>query len=155
MTASTKALAALLTENNILIDLDIANKEQLFDAIGQLLKGRPEFSHAQMIESLKARERLGSTAIGSGVAVPHSRVRGLAQALALYIRPRAPIPFDTPDGKSVVHIVVIFVPEQATQGHLQLLAGVAELFQDSSFKEKLRTCTNAASVSRLFAEWSE
>lgn len=155
MTASTKALAALLTDNNILLDLEIANKEQLFDAIEQLLQRRSEFSPTQMSESLKARERLASTAIGAGVAVPHSRVRGLTHAHALYIRPRAPIPFDAPDGKAVAHIVVIFVPEQATQGHLQLLAGVAELFQDSSFKEKLLTCSDAVHVSRLFTEWSE
>ena len=155
MTASTKALAALLTADNILIDLDVANKEQLFQAIEQLLQHRAGLPQTQMIESLKAREQLGCTAIGAGVAVPHSRVRGLTQALALYIRPRAPIPFDAPDGKPVAHIVVIFVPEQATHAHLQLLAGVAELFQDSNFKEKLRACSDALEVTRLFTEWSE
>lgn len=155
MTASTKAIAALLTVDNILIDLDVANKEQLFQSIGQVLEGRGGLPQARMLESLKAREQLGCTAIGAGVAVPHSRVRGLTQVLALYVRPRKPIPFDAPDGKPVAHIVVIFVPEQATHAHLQLLAGVAELFQDANFKQKLQACDNAVSVSALFTEWSE
>jgi len=155
MTASTQAIATLLSADNILIDVDVADKQQLFQAVAQALQGQAGLPQTQMIESLKAREQLGSTAIGAGVAVPHSRVRGLAQALALYVRPRTPIPFDAPDGKPVAHIVVIFVPEQATHAHLQLLAGVAELFQDSNFKEKLRACGDAVSVTRLFTEWSE
>jgi PTS system nitrogen regulatory IIA component len=154
MTSSTKALAALLTADNILLDLDVANKTQLFDALGPLLQSQPALAHLPLPDCLKAREQLGSTAIGAGVAVPHSRVRGLEQALALYIRPRTPIPFDAPDGKLVAHIVVIFVPEQATHAHLQLLAGVAELFQDSRVKDELRACIDANSVARLFTEWS-
>lgn len=155
MTASTKAIAALLTVDHIQLDLDAANKEQLFQAVEQLLRDRPDLPLTQMIASLKAREQLGSTGIGGGVAVPHSRVRSLTQVLALYIRLRTPIPFEAPDGKPVMHIVVIFVPEQATQLHLQLMAGVAELFQDSRFKEQLKICSDAASVTRLFSKESE
>lgn len=155
MTASTKAIAALLTVDNILLDLDMVNKEQMFQAVAQALQSRTGLPQAQMIDSLRAREQLGCTAIGAGVAVPHSRVRGLTQALALYIRPRAPIPFDAPDGKPVAHIVVIFVPEQATHAHLQLLAGVAELFQDANFKAKLGACKDAINVTELFREYSE
>ena len=155
MTAPMKAIAALLTVDHILIDLDVANKDQLFQAVGDLLEGRPGLPELQLIEQLRARERLGSTALGGGVAVPHARIRGLAQALAVYVRPRVPIPFDAPDGKPVAHIVVIFVPEQATQAHLQLLASVAELFQDLRFSEKLRACGDAAAVARLFTEWPE
>lgn len=155
MTASTKAIAALLTADNILLDLDVTNKDQLFDCIGNSLRNKTGLPQGQMIESLKAREQLGCTAIGAGVAVPHSRVRGLTQALAMYLRPKVPIPFDAPDGKPVAHIVVIFVPEQATQAHLQLMAGVAELFQDANFRGKLSACNDALGVTRLFTEWSE
>lgn len=155
MTAPMKAIAALLTADNILINLDVANKDQLFLAVIDCLKDRPGLSELQLIDHLKAREKLGSTALGAGVAVPHARVTGLSQALAVYVRPRAPIPFEAPDGKPVVHVVVIFVPEHATHAHLRLLAGVSELFQDSRFKEKLSACNDALSVSQLFSEWAE
>lgn len=154
MTKPTKVIAELLTAENILLDLNVSSKEQVFDAVAQLLQGRAGLAGLPLSESLKARERLGSTALGSGVAVPHARIKGLAQLVAAFVRPCAAIGFDAPDGKPVSSIVVIFVPEQATQAHLQLLAGVAELFQDSRFKERLSQCTDAAGVSRLFADWS-
>ena len=154
MTTSMKMISSLLTVDNILLDLDVSTKEQVFDAVGQLLHSRPGLTGLALSESLKARERLGSTGLGSGVAIPHARIRGLSQLAAVFVRPRAAIAFDAPDKKPVANIVVIFVPEHATQTHLQLLAGVAELFQDSRFKEQLAQCRDAKSVSQMFADWS-
>jgi PTS system nitrogen regulatory IIA component len=155
MVAPVKALIELLTVDNILLDLDLSDKEQVFEAVGQLLGNRPGLAVLPLAASLLAREELGSTALGLGLAVPHARIKGLAYALAVFIRPRAPIPFDAPDGKPVSDIVAIFVPEQATQAHLQLLAGVAELFQNQRFREKLKLCADATSVYRLLAAWAE
>jgi len=153
MPTPVKVLAELLSAENILLDLDVSTKAQVFDAVGQLLGSRPGLSTFRFAESLQAREDLGSTGLGQGIAVPHARIKGLTQALAVFIRPRAPIPFDAPDGKPVSNIVVIFVPEQATQAHLQLLAGIAELFQNQKFREQLGLCADANHACQQFSEW--
>jgi PTS system nitrogen regulatory IIA component len=86
------------------------------------------------------------------MAIPHARIKGLQQAVAAFVRTRLPIPFDAPDGKPVSEIVVLLVPERATEQHLNLLAWIAQLFADPHFRERLRMCTDAAAVQRLFAE---
>ncbi len=106
-----------------------------------------------MISGLAAREALGSTALGQGVAVPHGQIKGLQEALVLYARPVAPISFDAPDGKPVSDMVVLFVPEWANMTHLHLLAEVAERFCDHRFREQLHACGDPDAVCRLFADF--
>jgi PTS system nitrogen regulatory IIA component len=98
---------------------------------------------------------MGSTGLGHGVAIPHARIKGLRTAVAAIVRTRLPIPFDAPDGKPVSDMVVLLVPEKATEEHLQILASVAQMFADRQFREKLRTCVDASSVRRLFADWPQ
>ena len=78
-----------------------------------------------MFDSLFAREKLGSTGLGQGIAIPHGRIKGLKDALGAFVRPRQPIPFDAPDGKPVSLVFVLLVPEQATEKHLQILSELA------------------------------
>jgi PTS system nitrogen regulatory IIA component len=91
--------------------------------------------------------------LGHGVAIPHARIKGLRQAVAVFVRSRSPVPFDAPDGKPVFAMVVLFVPQQATDEHLKILAGVAEMFADRRFREQLKACADPAAVSKLFADW--
>jgi len=76
---------------------------------------------ASIFDSLFAREKLGSTGLGQGIAIPHGRIKGLKQAAGAVIRLQTPIPFDSPDGKPVTLLFVLLVPEQATEEHLQIL----------------------------------
>ena len=106
-----------------------------------------------MFDSLFAREKLGSTGLGQGIAIPHGRIKGLDHTLAAFVRPRQPIPFDAPDGKPVGQIFVLLVPEQATEEHLQLLSELAGMFTERSFRDQLAATSDAKGLHRLFATW--
>ena len=149
------SIGELLAAEHILLDLDVSHKEQVFEAAQELFGSLQGLTRNQLQNALAAREALGSTGLGAGVAVPHARIRGLAQAVLAYMRPRTPIPFDAPDAKPVSDIIVILIPEHATDQHLKLLAEVAEMFQDRRFRERLAACGDSAEARRTFTNWPE
>jgi PTS system nitrogen regulatory IIA component len=110
-------------------------------------------THSQVFDSLFAREKLGSTGLGQGVAIPHGRIKGLRDAAAAFIRMKEPIPFDAPDGKPVSLICVLLVPEKATDLHLQILSELAQMFSDKSLREGLLTGKDAMEVYQLISDW--
>jgi PTS system nitrogen regulatory IIA component len=146
-------LGALLCPECILLDLDVSTKKGVFEKVGQLIEEKFGFKQTQVVKSLCAREQLGSTGLGNRVAFPHARIKGLPQAVAAFVRTHLPIPFDAPDEKPVSEILVLLVPEKATQQHLQLLASAARMFADRRFREQLRMCGDTNTVSRLFTDW--
>ncbi len=147
------AVAQLLAPEDILLDLDVSTKQRVFEEVGRLFDRRHRLAQTLVVESLNARERLGSTGLGQGVAIPHARIKHLRQAVAAFVRLKLPIPFDAPDGKPVSGMLILLVPEQATEQHLQLLAEVAQMFCDRSFRDQIRNCVDTASVCKLFATW--
>jgi PTS system nitrogen regulatory IIA component len=146
-------IAALLPAGNILLDLDAGSKARLFDAVGALFETSGGLARKVVVDSLVAREKLGSTGLGQGIAIPHGRIRGLAQACGAFVRLKTPITFDAPDGKPVTHVFVLLVPEQATEQHLQLLSELAQMFSARSFRERLAGATDPASVAAVIAQW--
>ena len=148
-------IGQFLSPQDVLLDLNVSTKNQLLDEVANFIASRHGLDQAKVLESLVGRERLGSTALGQGVAVPHARMKPLQQAVAAFARTKVAIPFDAPDGKPVSQFMTLLVPAQATERHLQLLANVAELFSDRGFREQLRKCTEPGAVSRLFAAWPE
>ena len=154
MAAGNDSLAQLLAQDHVLLGLDVASRESLFAYLGRFCEQRFGLPAATVIAGLEARESLGSTALGQGVAVPHGQIKGLRQAITLYVRPTAPIPFDAPDGYPVGDVVVLLVPESATSMHLHLLADVAQRFCDHHFREQLHACVDARAVCRLFVGYN-
>ena len=154
MASGNNSLAQLLAQDHVLLGLDVASRESLFVHLGRFCEHRFGLPAATVIAGLEARESLGSTALGQGVAVPHGQIKGLRQAVTLYVRPTAPIPFDAPDGNSVSDVVVLLVPESATSMHLHLLADVAQRFCDHHFREQLHACADAQAVCRLFVGYN-
>jgi PTS system nitrogen regulatory IIA component len=106
-----------------------------------------------VFDSLFAREKLGSTGLGQGVAIPHGRIKGIKDAIGALVRMREPIPFDAPDGAPVGLIFVLLVPERATDLHLQILSELAQMFSDQSFRERLAGAATAEDAHRLISEW--
>jgi PTS system nitrogen regulatory IIA component len=147
-------IADLLPASNILVDVDAGSKARLFDAVGALFEARRGLVRAAVIESLVAREKLGSTGLGQGIAIPHGRIKGLKDALGAFVRLKSPIAFDAPDGKPVGQIFVLLVPEQATEQHLQLLSELAQMFSERRFREQLANAPDAERLRELFAEWA-
>ena len=148
-------LAELLSVDDILLDIDALSKTRVFEEVGRLFENHHGFAQALIVANLGAREKLGSTGLGHGVAIPHARIKGLRRAVAAYVRTRLPIPFDAPDGKPVSDMLILLVPEHATDEHLQILAWSAQIFGDRSFREQLRMCVEARDVRQLFADWPQ
>ncbi|SAL33586.1 nitrogen regulatory IIA protein [Caballeronia udeis] len=148
------ALAQLLAQDHVLLGLEVASRESLFAHLGRFCEHHFGLPAATVIAGLAARESLGSTALGQGVAVPHGQIKGLRRAIALYVRPATPIPFDAPDGNTVSDLVVLLVPESANSTHLHLLADVAQRFCDHHFREQLHACVDAQAVCQLFVGYN-
>src|SRR6202521_772950 len=120
----------LLGVEDIRLDVDVPDKDRLLERIAALLSRRLGLAQAQVLDSLIAREQLGSTGLGHGVAIPHARMPQCEMATGVLVRTQAPVPFDAPDGKPVSIFLALVVPKQATQRHLQLLAAAAAMFSD-------------------------
>lgn len=143
----------MLPPGNILCSLDAGSKEQLFEAAGLLFENNQQIPHLKVLDSLKAREKLGSTGLGQGIAIPHGRIKGLREASAAFIKLKAPIPFDAPDGQPVGLLFILLVPEQATDLHLQILGEVAQMFSDRQLREQLQASSDPDEIHRLLSEW--
>jgi nitrogen PTS system EIIA component len=147
-------MGALLPEANVVLDADVPGRSALFHLAGELFGRSCGLPADKVAASLEAREGIGSTGLGQGVAIPHARMKGLDRAVAAYVRTRVPIAFDAPDAKPVSDFLVLLVPAQATDVHLQILADVAARFGDRAFRERLRACTDAPAAQALFADWA-
>ena len=146
-------IAELLPATNIALDLDVATKPRLFEAAGALFATNDGLDAATIAGSLAAREKLGSTGLGQGIAIPHGRIRGLRAARGAFARLKTAIPFDAPDGKPVSQVFVLLVPEQATDQHLQLLSELAQMFSERSFRDRLAAATSTDELVALFGQW--
>ena len=146
-------IAQILPVDNIALDIEATSKKRLFEQIGQLFEDRAQISHTVVYDSLFAREKLGSTGLGQGIAIPHGRIKGLTSAAAAFVRPRQAIPFDSPDGKPVSQVFVLLVPEQATEEHLQLLSELAQMLSDRAFRDRLAATNDPALLHEIFAAW--
>jgi PTS system nitrogen regulatory IIA component len=145
----------VLGVDDVHLDLDASTKAELLEQLAGLLAGRHGLSKAQVLESLTARERLGSTGLGHGVAIPHARMYECGMATGVFVRTKAPVPFDAPDGKPVSIFLALVVPKQATQRHLQLLATAAAMFSDRTFRNLLKASADPSAVRGLLMAWRD
>lgn len=146
-------IATLLPPSNIVLDVDVTSKKRLFEQAGLLFENNQGVARSLVFESLFARERLGSTGLGQGVAIPHGRIKGLKEAVGAFVRLAPPVPFDAPDGKPVNLVFVLLVPEHATEQHLQILSELAQLFSDRDLRERLATDTDPSSLHQNIIAW--
>jgi len=146
-------IAKLLPVSNILLDADLTSKKRIFEQAGLLLENNESISRNLIFDSLFAREKLGSTGLGQGVAIPHGRIKGLKAATGAMIRVQNAVPFDSPDGQNVKLIFVLLVPERATDEHLQILSELAQMFCDKSFRERLLGAATPAELQQLITQW--
>lgn len=146
-------ISKILPLENVLLDAESASKKRVFERVGLLFENSQKLSRSQVFDSLFAREKLGSTGLGQGVAIPHGRIKGLRDAVAAFVKTETPIPFDAPDGAPVNLIFVLLVPERATDLHLQLLGELAQMFSNASFRERLMSSNDPAAIHQMFADW--
>ncbi len=146
-------IAQLVPLENILLDLDVGSKKRVFEQAGLLFENQNNIARGLVFDSLFAREKLGSTGLGQGIAIPHGRIKSLRQAVGAMIRLREAIPFDAPDGKPVSLIFVLLVPERATDEHLRILSELAQMFSEPAFREQLLHAPTPEAARRLISEW--
>ena len=146
-------LAAILPLDQVLTGTDIASKKRAFEEVGFLFESRHGLSRALVTDSLFSRERLGSTGLGNGVAVPHGRIKGLKLPLAAVLLLQQAIGFDAPDNQPVDLLVFLLVPEAATQKHLELLSEIAALLSDEARREAMRRSVTADALHALIRDW--
>ena len=146
-------ISAILPLENVILDTDSTSKKRVFERVGILFENTRQIARSQVFDSLFAREKLGSTGLGQGVAIPHGRIKNLRDAVAAFVKTETAIPFDAPDGQPVNLIFVLLVPERATDLHLQLLGELAQMFSDKSFRDKLMDAGDSETIHRLFADW--
>jgi len=146
-------IAKLLPPSNIVLGLDVTSKKRLFEQAGLLFENNQGVARSLVFDSLFARERLGSTGLGQGVAIPHGRIKGLKEPVGAFVRLAQAVPFDAPDGKPVNLVFLLMVPEQATDRHLQILSELAQMFSDSELRERLTGDPDASSLHQHITTW--
>jgi len=146
-------LAAILPPSNVLVHVDASSKKRTFEQAGLLFENQHAIARATVTDNLFARERLGSTGLGHGVAIPHGRIKGLKNPLAAVLRVAQPIAFEAPDDEPVTLLIFLLVPEAATQRHLEILSEIAELLSDRELREQLKTEPDPARVHELISRW--
>ena len=137
-----------------MLDLDLSSKRRVFDEAGLLFQNHQGIARATVFDSLFARERLGSTGLGQGVAIPHGRIAKLNAPVGAFLRLKEAIPFEAPDAKPVNLLFFVLVPEKATDTHLQILASLAEMFADTSMRSALASLPDAADVHRALTNFN-
>lgn len=146
-------LASILPAAQVLVSLDATSKKRAFEEAGLLFENLHGLSRALITDSLFARERLGSTGLGHGVAIPHGRIKGLKSPMAAVFQLAQPIGFDAPDELPVGVLIFLLVPETATQKHLEILSEIAELLSDAVLREKIKASDSAEELHGMIASW--
>jgi PTS system nitrogen regulatory IIA component len=146
-------LAAILPSSQVLVHVDVTSKKRAFEEVGLLFENLHGLSRTLITDSLFARERLGSTGLGHGVAIPHGRIKGLKSPMAAVFQLAHPIGFESPDEQAVALLIFLLVPEAATQKHLEILSEIAELLSDAALREKIKSSDDATALHQLIAEW--
>ena len=146
-------LASILPAAQVLVSVDATSKKRAFEEAGLLFENLHALSRALVTDSLFARERLGSTGLGHGVAIPHGRIKGLKSPMAAVVQLAEPIGFDAPDEQPVKLLIFLLVPETATQKHLEILSEIAELLCDAPLREKMKNSADAGALHQLIATW--
>ncbi|OOZ42943.1 PTS sugar transporter subunit IIA [Solemya elarraichensis gill symbiont] len=140
--------ASLFDPHRVLLDANLGSKKRLLEALAKLFSN-DESEQNEIFEKLLERERLGSTGLGHAVALPHARIESLAQPCAAFIRLAEAVDFDSPDGDRVKLVVALLVPQEATDEHLKLLAGIATIFNQESLRQELSGAETPEAVLQL------
>jgi PTS system nitrogen regulatory IIA component len=143
-----------LPQGHVLLDLDVSSKKRLFEQIGLLFENTRQIPRARVFDSLFDREKLGSTGLGYGVAIPHGRIKTIKEPVCAFVRAAQPIAFESPDGEPVRLVFAMLVPEHATEAHLEILSELAQMFSDAAMRESLAAAPDVAAAHRLITEWS-
>lgn len=137
----------------ILADLQAQNKEGVLTELANLIAAHvPALDGGEVLQVLLDRERLGSTGIGDGFAIPHGKIKSIDRMIIAFGRARQGIPFDSMDGKGAYYFFVLIAPEDSAALHLKALAKISRFLKNSSFKESLSRAASGQELERIIQE---
>ena len=143
-------ITELVSTDNIALNVDVASKKKALEYASELLAhSRTDIVPAEIFDCLISRERLGSTGVGKGIAIPHCRLQGNQETLVVMLRLQQGIDFDSIDGKPVDILFAMVVPEDAGEAHLKALAQLARMFSDESILTQLHDASDAAEICQI------
>ena len=136
----------------------VHSKKRLLEQICQLAadelsaNGSSDSNPTDLLDSLLNREKMGSTGIGNGIAIPHGRLNNTDKAIAVFLTTKQAIDFDAIDNKPVDIFICLFVPNNSTQEHLDTLQSIAKLFSDRKTAKQVRKCTSQKEMFNLIQQ---
>lgn len=142
-------ISALLSTDRIFVNTDITSKKKLLEFIASQASSNLQLAENKLYNNLLDRERLGSTGLGKGFAVPHARLTDLDAAFGVFIKLNQPINFEAPDNQPVDLVFAIIIPQQATDQHLQILSSLARIFSQADVCESIRQAVSSEEIVKL------
>lgn len=147
-------IAPLITPDTALLDVSFTSKKKLFEHAADLFARTHGLKTSDIFTSLFERERLGSTALGHGIAIPHGRIKGLKNAAGAFYRLQSPLEFDAPDNRPVTLCFILLVPQDANEQHLQILGELAQLFGDEAMRARMLAAATPPELIAVLESWS-
>ncbi|MDE3010017.1 MAG: PTS sugar transporter subunit IIA [Pseudomonadota bacterium] len=147
-------IARLLKPEHVLLDVDVSSKKRLFEQLALCVEHDHGVARTSTFDALFQRERLGSTGLGKGCALPHGRLRGTRETFCVFARTTQGIPFESPDSLPVTLVFMVLAPENANEFHLRILSEVAQMFSDVELREALQAVKDPLDAHRLLTGWS-
>ena len=149
-------LSEIINVNRIKNDVDVKSKKRALEELSNLVtQDQTQLDANEIFDSLISRERLGATGVGYGIAIPHGRIKNCQKITGAFIKLSESIDFNTIDNLPVDILFTLIVPEESTDEHLQVLAFLASMFSDKSFREKLRKSDSPEDTYQLLTSWQK
>ncbi len=145
-------LSDLITPYGVIPSLKVVNKKQVLQILSDRAAELTNLNSVDIYNALIQRERLGSTGVGSGIAIPHGKLPNLRQSVGIFARLDEAVDFDSIDEEPVDIVMLLLAPESAGADHLKALARVSRLLRDAKSIEKLRACRDRAALYAVLTE---
>jgi PTS system nitrogen regulatory IIA component len=147
------ALADLIPSDGVVLDLGASSRKQVLQSLADLAARETGLNARTIFDAVLQRERLGSTGVGQGVAIPHARLAGIPAVAGFFARLKTPIDFDSIDGRPADLVFMLLAPEDAGAEHLKALARVSRLLRREDIRQRLRAAPDADAIQAvLFGE---
>ena len=145
-------LIEFINADSIFVDVDVDSKKNLFKFISNIFSSNDPDESSKIIEKLNERERLGSTGVGNGVAIPHSKINKIEKTKVLFIKLKSAIDFSASDKREVDLVFVILAPKNCQSEHLLVLSSISSFIKNESFLKKLRSLNKPNDIHNFFSK---
>ena len=145
-------LSEFIYKNSIFIDVQADSKKNVFKILGNTFSKKNKDLSSLIIEKLNERERLGSTSVGNGIAIPHTKVNGIKETQVIFLKLKSGVDFSAPDGKKIDLIFSIIAPENSESDHLLILSSISNFIKKKEKVDRLRGSATIDEIQFLFSK---